>query len=95
MEEKIPDNVIVTQKFIERAGKRIGIYYGETLAYYCGTIPEEPDITYIVGNSGYEAFAEFNISKEVRYGSTRKIQRMAHMTESHYPIYRRAEYIIG
>lgn len=70
MEEKIPDEVIVTQKFLERAGKRIGIYYGETLAYHCGIIPEEPDVTYVIGNSGYEAFAELYV-RETRVHSKR------------------------
>ena len=45
------DEIIVKQKYLERQGNRIGVYYGPSLAYQCGILKKEPERCYILCNN--------------------------------------------
>ena len=71
IQEFIPDEVIVNQKYIERAGEKIGVYYGKSLAYRCGIIDDKPDKEYILCNNGSSSFVTGKVrDTEVRVKKT-------------------------
>ena len=49
--DDVSDEEILSQKYLIRAGHRIGVYYGKSLLYRCGIIGDKPDKDYIISNA--------------------------------------------
>lgn len=47
----VSDEEILSQKYLIRAGRHIGAYYGKSLLYRCGIIGDKPDKDYIISNA--------------------------------------------
>lgn len=52
LEAEVSDDIIVEQKYLDRAGKKIGVYYGQSLAYRLGIAAKDSQEEYIVSNKG-------------------------------------------
>ena len=49
--DDVSDEEILSQKYLIRAGHRIGVYYGKSLLYRCGIMVDRPDKDYIISNA--------------------------------------------
>lgn len=78
----IEDEIIIRQKYLERQGERIGVYYGETLAYHCGILKDKPKETYILCNNGSQNF----VNGKVKNTSVRIKKAYVPITNSNYHI---------
>lgn len=80
LEESVPDEVIIQQKYINRAGKRMGVYYGKSLAYNCGILKDKPKKDYIICNVGKKDFDD----KVIRGTVVRVKKTYVQITEENY-----------
>lgn len=49
--DDVSDEEILNQKYLIRAGRHIGVYYGNSLLYRCGIMDDRPDKDYILSNA--------------------------------------------
>lgn len=61
LEAEVSDNIIIEQKYLTRAGAKIGAYYGSSLAHHLGILTEEPKKEYIVSNQGCQSFVKCTV----------------------------------